>query len=66
MGGQPSGISLKSVSSEEKIVWNFPFGVTYQTKTVEGWPQLVVVTYGTDYFGRSFPRGYGNVHLPLQ
>lgn len=33
-GGQPSGISLKSVCSEEKIVWNFPFGVTFQTKNI--------------------------------
>lgn len=29
-----------------------------------GWPQLVVSLYGTDFFGRSFIRGYGCMHLP--
>ena len=64
VGGQPSGISMKSTCMEEKIIWNFPFGVSYQAKTLHSWPQIVVVLYGTDYFGRSVPRGYGNVHLP--
>lgn len=31
-----------------------------------GWPQLVVALYGTDFFGRSFVRGYSNIHLPSQ
>lgn len=35
VGGQQSGISIKSSCSEEKIVWNFPFGVSYQTKDVK-------------------------------
>ena len=26
----------------------------------------MVALYGTDYFGRSFVRGYGNLHLPSQ
>jgi hypothetical protein len=25
---------------------------------------LIVVLYGTDFFGRSFVEAYGNVHLP--
>lgn len=33
--------------------------------SISGWPQLVVVLYDTDYFGRSIPKGYGNIHLPL-
>jgi hypothetical protein len=66
VGGQPSGISHKSISSEEKIIWNFPFGVTFQTKNIMGWPQIVVIIYGTDYYGRSIPKGYGNIHLPMK
>lgn len=65
VGGQPSGVSLKATDCEQKLVWNFPFGVTYQTKSLSGWPQIVVEVYGTDYFGRSIPRGYGNITLPL-
>jgi hypothetical protein len=64
VGGQPSGISIKSSCIEERIVWNFPFGVSYQTKDVKEWPQVVLILYGTDYFGRSIPRGYGNIFLP--
>ena len=33
---------------------------------MSGWPQLVIALYGTDFFGRSFVRGYGNMHLPSQ
>jgi hypothetical protein len=25
---------------------------------------MVVIVYGTDFFGKSFVKGYGNVHLP--
>jgi len=31
---------------------------------LSGWPQLLVILYGTDFFGRSFVEGYGNMHLP--
>ena len=61
-----SGISQKSSASEDTIVWNMPFSAKYETKEVAGWPQLTVVLYGTDYFGRSIARGYGNVHLPTK
>ncbi len=29
-----------------------------------GWPQIIVILYGTDFFGKTFVKGYGNVHLP--
>lgn len=63
-GGQKSGISIKAETGEGRIVWNFPFGFTFKTKFIDDWPQLVIVIYGTDYFGRSIPRGYGNIRLP--
>ena len=41
-----------------------PFDISFETTQITGWPQLIVILYGTDYFGRSLVRGYGNVHLP--
>ena len=64
VGGQPSGMSQLSTCSEETIVWNFPFNATYSSKNIVGWPQLILVFYGTDYFGRSSPRAYGNIFIP--
>ena len=29
-----------------------------------GWPQLLIILYGHDFFGKPFVEGYGNVHLP--
>ena len=36
----------------------------YEIKSPSGWPQMVLVIYGKDYFGRSIAKGYGNFHLP--
>jgi B9 domain-containing protein 1 len=38
--------------------------MTYELKNPENWPQIVVILYGKDYFGRSVARGYGNIHMP--
>lgn len=45
-------------------MWIFPFNVTYRTRTLLNWPQIYVVLYRTDYFGRSIPEAYGNLYLP--
>jgi B9 domain-containing protein 1 len=36
----------------------------YEIRSPTGWPQMVLVIFGKDYFGRSVARGYGNFHLP--
>lgn len=41
-----------------------PFELTYEIKNPEGWPQMAIVLYGKDYWGRSVAKGYGNFHLP--
>lgn len=51
-------------SDNEKIVWNLPFEISYETTYIGGWPQLIVILYGNDFFGKPFVKGYGNVHLP--
>jgi hypothetical protein len=46
------------------MVWNMPFEVTFETTVFSGWPQIVFILQGSDFFGRSVIRAYGNLHLP--
>lgn len=64
--GEKSFISQVASSNGKEITWNLPFEVSFETTYIAGWPQLVIALYGTDFFGRSFVRGYCNVHLPSQ
>jgi hypothetical protein len=64
--GKKSYISQIAASNGQEITWNLPFEISFETTYLTGWPQLVIALYGTDFFGRSFVRGYGNVHLPSQ
>jgi B9 domain-containing protein 1 len=57
-------MSQIAASNGKKIVWNIPFDISFETTFLAGWPQMIVILYGTDFFGRSLVRGYGNVHLP--
>jgi hypothetical protein len=66
VNGEKNFISQVASSNGKYITWNLPFEVSFETTYISGWPQLVVALYGTDFFGRSFVRGYGNVHLPTQ
>ncbi len=59
-------ISQVAASNGKEITWNLPFEISYETTYVAGWPQMIIALYGTDFFGRSFIKGYGNVHLPTQ
>ena len=43
--GQESGISqhaFRSQGANKRIVWNFPFEVTYASTNVKEWPQVVL------------------------
>jgi B9 domain-containing protein 1 len=62
--GQKSGISQNAFHNGQDFVWNFPFEMTLETSQPHDWPQMVVVLYGKDFFGRSVAKGYGNLHLP--
>ena len=52
--GLETGISqhgFKSSGQNKRIVWNFPFELTYASLDVQGWPQLVIYLSGKDVFG---------------
>ena len=67
--GNETGISQHSFKNQgmnKRIVWNFPFELTYASLNVSGWPQLVVYLSGKDIFGREVVEAYGTIHVPTQ
>ena len=67
INGEKTGISQVASSysgGNKRIVWNMPFEITYETTLFSGWPQIVFILTGSDFFGRSVVRAYGNLHLP--
>ncbi|KAJ3415805.1 B9 domain-containing protein 2 [Chytridiales sp. JEL 0842] len=67
--------SAESSSVEEAIarvaaldprftVWSHPVDVHYTTKSIAGWPKLVLQVYHQDMFGRNELYGYGFMHIP--
>ena len=64
ISGEKNYISQIAASNGKEIIWDLPFEISFETTYIAGWPQLVVALYGTNFFGRSFVRGYGNMHLP--
>ena len=65
MEGQTTGISQHALQDSQQAIWNFPFEVTYESKQPLGWPQMVIVVYGKDMWGRSIVKGYANCVLPV-
>lgn len=54
-----------SYSAEGEIVWNFPIEIVYETDYLADPPQIIFIFYGHDFFGRTIPKAYGNIHFPL-
>ena len=67
--GNKSGISqhaYKSMQTNDKIVWNFPFELTFKTNDIAGWPKVILSLTARDFFGRDVICGYGVMHVPTQ
>lgn len=67
--GNSSGISqhaFKSSGMNKRMVWNFPFELTYSSTNVCGWPKVVLYCSGTDFLGREELKAYGVQHVPCQ
>ncbi|CAM9570631.1 unnamed protein product, partial [Hapterophycus canaliculatus] len=44
--------------------WNHPIDLHYTTKSIQGWPRLMLQVWQLDTHGRNVLRGYGFRHLP--
>jgi B9 domain-containing protein 1 len=61
-----SQVSCKSPADPtEKIVWNFPIDLTFESTNVFGWPRIAISVHGVDFFGNDVIRGYGSALLPM-
>lgn len=69
IAGLDNGLSQtacrNALSSDSKVVWNFPVDATFKSTNVHGWPRLALSVYGIDYFGRDIVYGYGSALVPL-
>ena len=67
--GIQTGVSqhaYKSMQTNDRIVWNFPFELIYRTNDISGWPKVCVSLTSRDFLGRDVVCGYGVVHVPTQ
>ncbi|CAB1115363.1 unnamed protein product [Ectocarpus sp. CCAP 1310/34] len=44
--------------------WNHPVDLHYTTKSIQGWPRVMLQVWQLDTHGRNVLRGYGFRHLP--
>jgi Ciliary basal body-associated, B9 protein len=50
--------------SDEVACWNHPIDLHYTTKSMQGWPRLLLQVWQLDAYGRLALQGYGFCHLP--
>ena len=67
--GNETGISqhaYKSMHTNDRVIWNFPFEMVYRHNDIAGWPRISVTLTSRDFWGRDVICGYGVVHAPTQ
>ena len=65
--GVTSGISqhaYKSMQTNDRVVWNFPFEMVYSAHDITGWPMICLTLTARDFRGRDVICGYGVMHVP--
>ncbi len=62
--GTESGLSQIAKRSNNSVTWNYPLEVTFKSTNVHGWPQLVILVCGYNFWNQQVVRGYGCVHIP--
>ena len=65
--GQETGVSqhaYKSMQTNDRVVWNFPFELIYRTNDIAGWPKICLSMTSRDFWGRDVICGYGIFHVP--
>ena len=67
--GNTIGISQHSYKSQginKRVVWNFPFEISFKSNKIVNWPQIVLYCSHKDFAGREVMVAYGSVHVPIQ
>lgn len=67
ISGTPDGETFTSQSTSSKFIpFEHPFDLNYSTKSVRGWPKVLVEVWEIDNDGRNSLAGYGITTLPLE
>ncbi|CAD8102899.1 unnamed protein product [Paramecium primaurelia] len=67
ISGQEEGETFQSSSQHSKFVpLEHPIDLNYVTKSVRGWPKLLVEVWEVDDHGRNSLGGYGLTSLPIE
>jgi len=65
VGGDEKGQTQVDYPQEDDMcVWNHPLDLHYYTKTLQGWPKLVMEIWKLDEFGQRQLFGYGFTYFP--
>jgi len=67
--GNDAGVSqhaYKSQQTNRRVVWNFPFELTYRSFGINGWPKLCLQFTRRNFMGLDVKCGYGVTHVPTQ
>ncbi|KAI8898191.1 B9 domain-containing protein 2 [Globomyces pollinis-pini] len=63
--GETSGRTHVDIPLDPTLsVWSHPLDIHFATKSIAGWPKLVVHVFHQDMFGRNELFGYGFIHVP--
>ena len=49
--GKKEGSTQIATRKNDEIIWNYPIDITFETTVLAGWPQIIVVIYGRNFFG---------------
>eukprot|EP00823_Brevimastigomonas_motovehiculus_P007261 TRINITY_DN6277_c0_g1_i1.p1 TRINITY_DN6277_c0_g1~~TRINITY_DN6277_c0_g1_i1.p1 ORF type:complete len:207 (+),score=23.36 TRINITY_DN6277_c0_g1_i1:99-719(+) len=67
VGGELKGqTQVDYPESGEMFVWNQPLDAHYFSKSVQGWPRIILEVGKLDDFGAQSLVGYGFTHIPMQ
>ena len=67
ISGSISGETFESIINDEQIApLEHPFDINYSTKSMRGWPRLVIEVWQTDSEGKSSIGGYGILSIPMK
>jgi len=65
VGGDAKGQSQIDFPRGKDHVWNHPIDLHFYTKTMQGWPRIILAVHKQDLYGGNKLIGYGFCFIPM-
>jgi B9 domain-containing protein 2 len=65
VGGEAKGQSQIDFPRGSMHVWNHPLDLHFYTKTMQGWPRIILAVHNQDSYGGNQLIGYGFFFIPM-